>query len=104
MTQTPPWHVPRQSAPQPGSGASGFAASIGGMGESGGGTRASIGGVLVSIGGTPVSVTWAPSPGGWKHRPTIPALAHQPSAPQIWFGAHSEDALQRTMHSPYRGS
>ena len=110
MTQTPLWHVPGQSAPQSGSAASGIPASIGGTAESTGtrasigGTRASIGGALVSIGGTPVSAAWAPSPMGWTHRPTTPAEAHQPSEPQIWLGAHSEARVQRTTHSPYRGS
>jgi hypothetical protein len=112
MTQTPCWHMPGQSAPQSGSAASGIPESIGGAESTGGrastgvsgGTRASIGGTRASIGGAPVSTGLAPSLRGWKHRPRTPAEAHQPSEPQIWFGAHSEVAVQRTTHSPYRGS
>lgn len=110
MTQTPSWHVPGQSEPQSGSGASGIPASIGGMLASGGGVPESSFGMPVSTGGTRVSIGdppssgRAPSPPGWKHCPTTPAEAHQPSEPQLWLGAHSAVAVHRTTHSPYRGS
>jgi hypothetical protein len=95
MTQTPPWHVPGQSAPHVG-GASGGLASGGGIDASTGGSDASTGGIDASIGGfgpsrggvrastgIPASITGASSEVDWKQRPARPLVeAHQPSAPQ----------------------
>jgi hypothetical protein len=123
ITQTPPWHVPGQSPPQLGGGASGIPASVGGIPPSFGIMPPSFGimppsfgimppsfGIPASFGGPPpspgppVSGPDVASPGGGEHRPVGSAETHQPSAPQTWFGAQSVAAAHRTAHSVYRGS